>query len=459
MDKDFFEEGLEDYLREKTDEFRLYPSDKVWEGLQKKMHPSRKWPYFAGAAILFGMGLATGMLINNDSIYTNSKDIPGNELRNQKDLKSTDLPVNEWKDVLISSGSPSNMSDQPQNGDLSSTKTFKQASVRSFSNNGSSFLTILNPEVYTDESITPPEDMPDYEKEGAEDANDLSFAKVISMSSMQHLKKANKNPAKASLLVSKSAQFLDQISQFSRKSGIQLYFSPTVSYRKLIGQASKSSFSYNGFPYSANFGFPSDVNDAVTHKPALGIELGSALTYPLGRHFRVKAGLQFNLNNYDIEAYSYVPEIASLSAGGPSGFSQPISAVSYYRNFSGYSRTWLRNSHFMVSMPLGIEMNLFASKRVSFNVASTIQPTYVINNRSYLISTNLKNYAQEPSLYRKWNVNAGAEAYLSVNTGSYKWIMGPQFRYQILSSYKDKYPIREHLVDYGFKVGIQKVLK
>lgn len=458
MDKDFFEEGLEDYLREKTDEFRLYPSDKVWEGLQKKMHPPRKWPYFAGAVLLFGMGLATGMLINNESIPMNGKDTPANELRKETDTRSNNLGYKEWQDLLKGS-KPSNGSDQPSNGAWASSKTFKQASVRSFVNNGSSFLSMIKPGKFSDESIAPPEDIPDYEKEGAEDANDLSFANVISMNSRPYLNKANKNPAKASLHVSKSAQFLDQLGRIGKKSGIQLYISPTVSYRKLIGQASRSSFSYNGFPYSANFGFPSDVNDAVTHKPAIGIELGSALTYPLGRHFRVKAGLQFNLNNYDIEAYSYVPEITSLSAGGPSGFSQPISAVSYYRNFSGYSRTWLRNSHFMVSMPLGIEMNLFASKRVSFNVASTIQPTYVINNRSYLISTNLKNYAQEPSLYRKWNVNAGAEAYLSVNTGSYKWIMGPQFRYQIMSSYKDKYPIREHLVDYGFKVGIQKTLK
>jgi hypothetical protein len=41
-------------------------------------------------------------------------------------------------------------------------------------------------------------------------------------------------------------------------------------------------------------------------------------------------------------------------------------------------------------------------------------------------------------LYRKWNVNTGAEAFLGINTGSVKWVVGPQFRYQLLSSYKDK---------------------
>jgi hypothetical protein len=38
-------------------------------------------------------------------------------------------------------------------------------------------------------------------------------------------------------------------------------------------------------------------------------------------------------------------------------------------------------------------------------------------------------------------------------------MLGPQVRYQVLSSYKDKYPIREYLIDYGFKLGIQKTLK
>jgi hypothetical protein len=108
---------------------------------------------------------------------------------------------------------------------------------------------------------------------------------------------------------------------------------------------------------------------------------------------------------------------------------------------------------------LGVELTVVGNSKVSFNIASTIQPTYVINNQAYLVSTNLKNYAQEPSLYRKWNVNTGAEAFMSINTGTFKWVIGPQFRYQLLSSYKDKYPIKEHLLDFGFKVGVNKTLK
>ena len=246
------------------------------------------------------------------------------------------------------------------------------------------------------------------------------------------------------------------IGKVKKKTSWQMYVSPTVSYRKLVGHASKSNYSYSGFAYSANLGFPSDVNDAVTHKPSVGIELGTAFIYPLANNFRIKAGLQFNLNNYQVEAYSYIPEIAPYGAGN---FSQPINTVSYYRNFNGFDKTWLKNSHFMVSVPLGVELTVIGNKRVAFNIASTIQPTYVINNNAYLVSTNLKNYAQEPSLYRKWNIHAGGEAFMSINTGSVNWVVGPQVRYQILSSYKEKYPIKEHLIDFGFKVGVTKTLK
>jgi hypothetical protein len=304
--------------------------------------------------------------------------------------------------------------------------------------------------------LLPAQDIRIQEKEdhpllGQENLN--PFTRVISSPSLITESKTEQ------IGTNKIDQLLNEISKVKKKTSWQLYFSPMVSYRKLTGQASKSNYSYSGFAYSANLGFPTDVNDAVTHKPSIGFELGTAFIYPISKGFRVKAGLQFNFNNYQVEAYSYIPEIAPYGANGPGNFAQPINTVSYYRNFSGFDRTWLKNSHFMISLPLGIELKVVGNSRISFNVASTIQPTYIINNQSFMVSTNLKNYAEEPSLYRKWNVNTGAEAFLSLNTGSVNWVIGPQFRYQILSSYKDKYPIKENLLDYGFKVGVNKTIK
>jgi hypothetical protein len=56
-------------------------------------------------------------------------------------------------------------------------------------------------------------------------------------------------------------------------------------------------------------------------------------------------------------------------------------------------------------------------------------------------------------------VNAGVEAYVGYNTGTVRWQLGPQFRYQLLSTYENKYPIKEYLMEYGFKIGVTKTIR
>ena len=92
--------------------------------------------------------------------------------------------------------------------------------------------------------------------------------------------------------------------------------------------------------------------------------------------------------------------------------------------------------------------------KMQFGIATTIQPTYLLGDRVYLISTDYKNYAEVPWLVRRWNVNTSLETFVSYSTGHLKWQVGPQFRYQILSSFISKYPVKENLYDFGLKVGI-----
>jgi hypothetical protein len=113
----------------------------------------------------------------------------------------------------------------------------------------------------------------------------------------------------------------------------------------------------------------------------------------------------------------------------------------------------------MLSIPFGVDYRVVGNDKLNFSVGTTIQPTFVFANYSYLISTNLRNYAKEPSLNRHWNINSALEANLNIDKGGYKWSIGPQFRYQLLSSFKEKYPITENLTDFGIKVGVIKTIK
>jgi hypothetical protein len=112
----------------------------------------------------------------------------------------------------------------------------------------------------------------------------------------------------------------------------------------------------------------------------------------------------------------------------------------------------------MISLPVGIDYRVTGNDKLNFSVGSSVQPTYVFANYSYLLSSNLQNYAKEPSLNRTWNVNGAVEASINFEHKGYRWSVAPQFRYQLLSSFKDKYPIKENLMDMGIKVGIIKTI-
>jgi len=205
--------------------------------------------------------------------------------------------------------------------------------------------------------------------------------------------------------------------------------------------------------FPASFAALYDVNNAVTHKPDIGLEVGFTSKYSLASNFRVKAGLQFNVNRYDIKAFNYHNELTTIALKTNAGVDS-VYATSSHRNFSGYKSDWLQNFYFEISAPVGIEIDIAGDDRVQFGVAGTIQPTYILGDRAYLLSTDYKNYAEVPWLIRRWNISTGLETFVAYSTGKMKWQVGPQVRYQLLSSFAKQYPVKENLFDFGLKVGV-----
>ena len=212
----------------------------------------------------------------------------------------------------------------------------------------------------------------------------------------------------------------------------QVHFTPTVGYRKLND---------------------AHIDNVATHKPAFGFQMGVAAKYPVAKSVKLRAGLQFNVNRYEIkthEAYSQMATIR-LNEGSRVNF---VSTETTYNNFSGGEPVWLENFYFQVSAPVGVEFRIKGDEKMHFGVASTIQPTYLLGDKAYLISSDYKNYAEMQGLVRRWNVNTSVETFVGYSTGRLNWQVGPQVRYQMLSSYVKKYPVKENLFDFGLKVGI-----
>ena len=235
----------------------------------------------------------------------------------------------------------------------------------------------------------------------------------------------------------------------------QFYVAPSISYRKLL-EDNPLAKDDNGGPIGLNY--VTDVNKVVRHKPGTGIEVGVGFMYNLSEKVRLKSGFQFNMRQYSIEAYRSATELASIALLGNNGI-HTINTFAVYRNTNGYYSTQLVNRYFQLSVPVGLEWEIIGNKLVQLNVAATIQPTYLLNRNAYLLSTNFKNYTESPQMVRQWNINSNVEAFISMKVGDIKWQLGPQLRYQPYSTFIPEYTIKEHLLDYGIKLGVSKTIK
>ena len=104
-------------------------------------------------------------------------------------------------------------------------------------------------------------------------------------------------------------------------------------------------------------------------------------------------------------------------------------------------------------------MKLAGNEKLQWNVGATIQPTFVVGGKNYLISSDYRNFVNEPSLFRRWNLNAGFETFITFKSKGLSWQIGPQFRTQLLSTNSKQYVIEEKLLNYGLKVGVSKIIR
>lgn len=62
MDRNYYTDDFERLLREKSDEFRMYPSKRIWHSIYNNIHPGRKWPSVAMTITLITALLLMGYL-------------------------------------------------------------------------------------------------------------------------------------------------------------------------------------------------------------------------------------------------------------------------------------------------------------------------------------------------------------------------------------------------------------
>ena len=430
--KKYSPNNFESFIKDNAEQYLLYPSDHVWGKIDKTLRPKK---YLAPLVVaLLMISLSGGLVVMN---ITEQKQVP---------VKTGQIAYTFFEK-------------EPIKANYSKLKNIKIISKSSLKNNFSP-ITTLGTHVHSDVATIGTDNQTITEAFTGSDRIELPFSIANSIDPKSRSLNTALLPGKKNLLISTIESVMAKAKTIGKNAQWQFYITPSLSYSRLEGKATASTYSFTSFPYSTNSIFARDVNDAVKQNPDIGIELGSAMVYPLTKKISLKTGLQLNYNHYQIEAYSGVPVLATYGMNNVGfGGRMPINTVSIYSSTDGYRKASLKNEHIILSMPIGLEYLVIGNKSLNLSIASSIQPSYLIGNNAYLISTNLKNYAKEPSLNRKWNINTSVEASINFKSGSFRWSIAPQYRYQLLSSFKNKYPIKENLYDMGLKFGVIKTIR
>ena len=492
MENNFDNRDFERTVRQNAEQFRMFPSDRVWKGVEDALYRRRRW---------YGIGLA--LLLVTTATVTMVMLTPSDKSEFVRLGRNASFTMGVPLSSIASS--PSILVQAPLIKDLSRAKNFPAAIGQNYfsnpdlSENSNKEL----PGIETDElvnhyrnesepvtdlvienrpspitkpaSISKPDhifknlsflskspviDQKEYVKADISvnsDATDLFMAASTNKKHTENneLKKENKLLLPPFTIESVINSYKHTRGQ--KKLNWLLYLTPTISYRTLSENtefisAARYNSIVNGTGNNTNPVFYStDVNSVVQHRPDLGMQFGLRAGLPLSQWFSITSGFQLSISKYDIRASETNAEIATIALTTRN----TLNTVTNFRNEKGAKENWLRNFYFSASIPVGMELKLSDGSKNYFGIATTLQPTFVLDNRAYLITTDYKNYAEVPSLTRKFNVNTSFEIFSAHTTGKVQWRVGPQVHYQLMSSFNKNYPIKEHLFDFGLKLGIQ----
>jgi hypothetical protein len=428
-------DAFEEFILDEVNEHKMYPSGRVWDNIRTEVQGKRSWP----ALTIISLTVLVALTVS--TFIVTQKSAPINK------------PFTTYhSSTQISSAKPAI--------ELQVKKTRKQ-----FSKAVIQVLEVL-PEMPTQENMETTIGTAFYttNKEATDEVEtSIEAATIVSTNDSENkIKNTSLLPALIQQQVNNSFELAASATtkQKNRKYSVQFYATPSASFRVLSDQKVKELIqpSLIAIPINTQSVQTPTFNQAVRHRPDIGLELGLTLNYPVTKKLVFKTGLQLNIRQYQIDTYETGANTATLALVN-GGRIQTVSVMSSYNNNVGFRSAHLNNKVYQIAMPIGLDYQLMKFKKFGIHTQATIQPTYNINKNVYLLSTDYANYAAGNDYVRKWNINTSVGIQFSYQKGNTIWQLGPQIRYQTLPTYNNPYPIKENLIDYGFRIGWSKQFK
>lgn len=458
MERKFYPENFERFLKGHADQFKMTPSKKVWHGIYNDLHPGRRWPSVAMTMVFIFTLVIIGHLNTNNGDKTLLPDL--SSLQNTNQLKNTS-PVASPKSLKRSDTKVT--TDNTPGESLSEDITEANVPLLTAIKETETVLKETEVPVKTetesdnkaDKNIVLETKVTEVSPENGK--NDVAKVITKNMESTISLKEPSEIINNEEILITPVAN-VDEAKVTEKKNNSELLTEPATVKISKPKKTSNVSWGIYIAPSSSYRIISDKINNSVIHKSRLGYEAGTEISLKLFRKLQLTSGLQVNYSGYNITAVNTHPVIATLvlSSDVQQGQFDVFSTMSTYGNSTGAKPINLKNYSLQASVPIGLQYTIAGNENFKLGLAASFQPSFVIASQAYFLSEDKRNYLKNSYLYRTWNMNTNLAPYVSISTSALNWQIGPQVRYQLLSTYTNRYGVKENLINYGLRIGITK---
>jgi hypothetical protein len=493
MEQNYNRDDFEQMLKDTTDEFRMYPSRKVWHSIYNDLHPDRRWPSLAACLFLLSAILFIGISNNNNiskasrnllsstltigektaaQIYNEStidqthylststtqfgrshNSIQDKTINTNKNIKqhSTQNTINEILNQKAISPTNETVFDPAVKNEVNTIP--ENTSLTNSNNQKNLFSSNVN---ITDISLSEHRDIL-----SVSNTEDLAIISSIKTAEFNNEKIVNNSIVNTKKIDLEEKAWIEDYAlhnnlnhhKWKTNLSLQYYVTPSIGYRRL--------YKNNNIERANGLLLRTTDNNEINQQAAPNFEAGMIVLFDLDKKLKFKTGLQFNYTNYITYAHNLQhPAQTTVMMNDPNnGNLIPVAYNSNYGNVLGSNLTRLNNKTIQISIPIGLDYKLAGNDHIKWFMSAGIQPSYISTGNAYLISSDYKNFVTDASLLRKWNINTNLESFVSIKTPSGINInVGPQLRYQLLSTYSKQYSYTEKRYNIGMKFGITKKL-
>ena len=479
MEENYYRDEFELFLKGTADELNMVPSRKVWYSIYNNLHPDRKWPSMAVCLLILTAVLYLGISNNNSlsrsakspssetfSLNLNEKNIDNKitssakKYFNQKNkqpfsptiiktdnnkiiehIASSKIAIakaGDYKTAVSSSSINKDFITVNTTNYLKENEIKKDVTNTTYQNKidvSNDVLTVnkVDKLVVENEILDVPEN---------NEAETVKLDNTKMLSQKNNLLNIEKSWKEDYAFRNKPA-----INKFKQNSTFSYYITPSFGYRTF----SKSSKNIEpALPTSYVLARTNNGAPELFDYAALNLEVGGTLQYSISKKIRLISGLQANYTNY-------ISNVTAL--GHPTQTSLTLNNKNNNIRSSNYSskvgNDKINKSTLQIALPLGADFKIAGNEKLNWYVGGSIQPTYIIGGNAFVLSSDEKYYITENALLRKLNLNTSIETFVSFKTLNGVLLnVGPQFRYQLLSTYKKEYGYTEKIYNVGIKIGV-----